>query len=119
MRVPDLPALATLAAGGAKPVVDSRFATPASIRPLGHGADLVWHSIPKYLGGYSAAMGGIVISGEESRRKAAVAGGTHDVGPAVMCELHAAGVESPVDPARAVIIGGGSRTRSHRARAPP
>ncbi|WP_329347814.1 PLP-dependent transferase [Streptomyces sp. NBC_01261] len=61
MRVPDLPALAALAAAaGAKLVVDSTFTTPALIRPLDHGADLVWHSIPKYLGGHSAAMGGIV-----------------------------------------------------------
>ncbi|MGW4059805.1 trans-sulfuration enzyme family protein [Amycolatopsis sp. NPDC004747] len=59
MRVPDLPALAR-AAAGVTFAVDSTFATPALPRPLEHGADLVWHSIPKYLGGHSAAMGGIV-----------------------------------------------------------
>ncbi|MFJ1764807.1 trans-sulfuration enzyme family protein [Amycolatopsis sp. NPDC088138] len=66
MRVPDLPALAALAStAGATFAVDSTFATPALIRPLEHGADLVWHSIPKYLGGHSAAMGGIVAGDAE------------------------------------------------------
>lgn len=61
MRVPDLPELARIAAAaGVTFAVDSTFATPALLRPLEHGADLVWHSIPKYLGGHSAAMGGIV-----------------------------------------------------------
>lgn len=66
MRVPDLPVLSGLAAAvGATFVVDSTFATPALIRPLEYGADLVWHSIPKYLGGHSAAMGGIVAGDAE------------------------------------------------------
>jgi cystathionine gamma-synthase len=66
MRVADLPALATVAARvGAAFVVDATFATPALIRPLEHGADLVWHSIPKYLGGHSAAMGGVVAGSAE------------------------------------------------------
>ncbi|WP_394619674.1 trans-sulfuration enzyme family protein [Lentzea sp. JNUCC 0626] len=61
VRVPDLPALSALAGHvGAKLVVDATFVTPALLRPLEHGADLVWHSVPKYLGGHSAAMGGIV-----------------------------------------------------------
>ncbi|MFD4635891.1 trans-sulfuration enzyme family protein [Lentzea sp. NPDC058436] len=61
VRVPDLPALAELAHNsGARLVVDATFVTPALLRPLEHGADLVWHSVPKYLGGHSAAMGGVV-----------------------------------------------------------
>ncbi|MFD4676961.1 trans-sulfuration enzyme family protein [Lentzea sp. NPDC058450] len=61
VRVPDLPALSALAGHvGAKLVVDGTFVTPALLRPLDHGADLVWHSVPKYLGGHSAAMGGVV-----------------------------------------------------------
>ncbi|MGI5500025.1 trans-sulfuration enzyme family protein [Lentzea sp. CA-135723] len=61
VRVPDLPALSALAGHvGAKLVVDATFVTPALLRPLEHGADLVWHSVPKYLGGHSAAMGGVV-----------------------------------------------------------
>ncbi|MEU3642866.1 aminotransferase class I/II-fold pyridoxal phosphate-dependent enzyme [Lentzea sp. NPDC034063] len=61
LRVPDLPALVALAGRtGTTVAVDATFATPALFRPLEHGADLVWHSIPKYLGGHSAAMGGIV-----------------------------------------------------------
>ncbi|MFD9733501.1 trans-sulfuration enzyme family protein [Umezawaea sp. NPDC059074] len=61
VRVPDLPALVDLAAGfGTTVAVDATFASPALVRPLDHGADLVWHSVPKYLGGHSAAMGGVV-----------------------------------------------------------
>ncbi|ODU00769.1 MAG: hypothetical protein ABS81_22590 [Pseudonocardia sp. SCN 72-86] len=66
MRVPDLPALVEIGkAAGATVVVDSTFATPALFRPIELGADLVWHSIPKYLGGHSAAMGGIVAGDAE------------------------------------------------------
>lgn len=61
MRVADLPALTDMGhAAGLTVVVDATFTSPALIRPLDHGADLVWHSIPKYLGGHSAAMGGVV-----------------------------------------------------------
>lgn len=61
LRVPDLPALVALAGHtGTTVAVDATFASPALFRPLEHGADLVWHSIPKYLGGHSAAMGGVV-----------------------------------------------------------
>lgn len=61
VRVPDLPLLAELAHGaGAQLVVDATFVGPTLLRAVAHGADLVWHSIPKYLGGHSAAMGGVV-----------------------------------------------------------
>jgi cystathionine beta-lyase/cystathionine gamma-synthase len=61
MRVPDLDALCAIAHdAGATSVVDATFVSPAVIRPITHGADLVLHSIPKYLGGHSVAMGGVV-----------------------------------------------------------
>ena len=41
-------------------VVDSTFATPIATRPLDHGADLVLHSLTKYIGGHGDAMGGAV-----------------------------------------------------------
>jgi methionine-gamma-lyase len=41
-------------------VVDSTFATPIATRPLQLGADLVVHSLTKYLGGHGDAMGGAV-----------------------------------------------------------
>lgn len=61
LTVPDVPALAELAhARGALLSVDNTFASPAVFRPAEHGADLVTHSVSKYLGGHSAALGGVV-----------------------------------------------------------
>lgn len=42
-------------------IVDSTFATPYLFRPLEHGADIVVHSLTKWLGGHGAAIGGIVV----------------------------------------------------------
>src|SRR5581483_3813882 len=39
--------------------VDATFASPALIRQVEHGAALSWHSVAKYLGGHSVAMGGV------------------------------------------------------------
>jgi cystathionine gamma-synthase len=44
-----------------KTVVDSTFATPYNQQPLSLGADLVIHSVTKYLGGHNDLMGGVVI----------------------------------------------------------
>ncbi|MFH1475152.1 MAG: PLP-dependent transferase, partial [Chloroflexota bacterium] len=41
-------------------VVDNTFASPALQRPLGLGADIVFHSATKYLGGHSDTVNGIV-----------------------------------------------------------
>ena len=41
-------------------VVDSTFASPIATRPLTLGADLVIHSLTKYIGGHGDAMGGAV-----------------------------------------------------------
>jgi cystathionine beta-lyase/cystathionine gamma-synthase len=46
---------------GAKLVVDNTFATPYLQRPLEHGADLVLHSLTKYLGGHSDVVCGALI----------------------------------------------------------
>ena len=42
-------------------VVDSTYATPIATRPLDLGADLVMHSLTKYIGGHGDAMGGVVL----------------------------------------------------------
>ena len=42
--------------------VDSTFATPAFLRPLEFGADLVVHSTSKYLSGHNQLIGGVVIT---------------------------------------------------------
>ncbi len=42
-------------------VVDSTFTTPYLFRPLEHGADVVIHSLTKWLGGHGTGIGGIVV----------------------------------------------------------
>ncbi len=42
-------------------VVDSTFTTPYHMRPIEHGADIVVHSLTKWLGGHGTGIGGIVI----------------------------------------------------------
>lgn len=42
-------------------LVDSTFATPCLLRPIEHGATLVWHSVSKYLNGHGDLMAGIVV----------------------------------------------------------
>ena len=61
LRVTDVAALAERAhAAGAKLCVDATFATPVLYRPAGLGADLVLHSLTKYLNGHGDVMGGSV-----------------------------------------------------------
>ena len=45
---------------GATVVVDNTVATPINQRPIDFGADLVWHSATKYLGGHSDVSAGII-----------------------------------------------------------
>jgi O-acetylhomoserine (thiol)-lyase len=42
-------------------IIDSTFTTPYLLRPLEHGADIVVHSLTKWLGGHGAGIGGIVV----------------------------------------------------------
>jgi O-acetylhomoserine (thiol)-lyase len=42
-------------------IVDSTFTTPHLIRPIEHGADIVIHSLTKWIGGHGSAIGGIVV----------------------------------------------------------
>ena len=58
----DIAAVAARAhAAGARVVVDSTFASPAVQRPLEHGADLVVHSLTKYINGHGDLLGGAVL----------------------------------------------------------
>ena len=62
MNVNDIEALAEIAHDhGALCAVDNTFATPYLQRPLEHGADIVSHSLTKYLGGHSDVVGGALI----------------------------------------------------------
>jgi len=66
MQVNDIAALSGMAhAHDALCVVDNTFATPYLQRPLEHGADVVSHSLTKYLGGHSDVVGGALITDDE------------------------------------------------------
>jgi cystathionine beta-lyase/cystathionine gamma-synthase len=61
MRVADIPGLADVAhAHDALLIVDATFATPALLRPLALGADVVVHSVGKYLGGHGDVGAGVL-----------------------------------------------------------
>ena len=61
-RITDVEAVAGIAhEAGALCSVDATFATPVLQRPLALGADLVVHSLTKYINGHGDAMGGVVI----------------------------------------------------------
>ncbi|NIM01738.1 MAG: aminotransferase class V-fold PLP-dependent enzyme, partial [Acidobacteria bacterium] len=65
-RIADIAAVASIARQcGALLVVDSTFATPVATRPIELGADLVVHSLTKYIGGHGDAMGGAVCGSRE------------------------------------------------------
>ena len=58
----DIAALAEAAhAHGVPLVVDNTVATPILLRPIEHGADIVVHSLTKFLGGHGTTMGGIIV----------------------------------------------------------
>ena len=58
----DLEAIGEIAhAHGLPLIVDATFSTPALCRPLEHGADIVVHSLTKWLGGHGTVIGGIVV----------------------------------------------------------
>ncbi|HVZ71484.1 MAG TPA: aminotransferase class I/II-fold pyridoxal phosphate-dependent enzyme [Polyangia bacterium] len=62
LRVPDLRALGDAChARGVALVVDSTFTTPMLARPIALGADLVVHSVSKYLSGHGDVVGGVVV----------------------------------------------------------
>ena len=52
-------------AAGALVVVDNTFATPMIQQPLTLGADIVVHSVTKYLNGHSDMVGGAVVTGDD------------------------------------------------------
>jgi len=65
LRIADIAAAAGIAhAQDALLVVDSTFASPIATRPLKLGADLVIHSLTKYIGGHGDAMGGSVCGNQ-------------------------------------------------------
>src|SRR4051812_1658166 len=67
VRVVDIAAVARLAAqANAWTVVDNTWATPVLQRPLELGADIVMHSMTKYLGGHSDVLAGALVARSET-----------------------------------------------------
>ena len=44
-------------------IVDNTLATPYLVRPIEHGADIVVHSLTKFIGGHGNSMGGAIVDG--------------------------------------------------------
>ena len=64
LEVLDIPAIARVAHSEGLPLlVDGTFATPYLLRPFDHGADLVFHSATKFLGGHGVAIAGMLVDG--------------------------------------------------------
>jgi O-acetylhomoserine (thiol)-lyase len=62
LDVADIKAISKIAKKHHLPLaVDSTFTTPYLIRPLEHGADIVIHSLSKWMGGHGTGIGGIVV----------------------------------------------------------
>lgn len=60
----DISAIAEVAHRHGLPlIVDNTMASPYLIRPIEHGADIVVHSLTKFLGGHGNSMGGIIVDG--------------------------------------------------------
>ena len=61
-NIVDLAALAKVAHDAGVPlIVDNTVATPALCRPFEHGADIVVHSLTKYMGGHGTTVGGAIV----------------------------------------------------------
>ncbi|MEW2613068.1 cystathionine gamma-synthase [Streptomyces sp. NPDC047880] len=65
LGITDIAAVAQVARdAGARLVVDNTFATPYLQQPLSLGADVVVHSLTKYMGGHSDVVGGALVTGD-------------------------------------------------------
>lgn len=65
-NIVDLEALADMAHEHGVPlIVDNTVATPALIKPISWGADIVIESLTKYMGGHGNSLGGVIVDGGE------------------------------------------------------
>ena len=63
-NIVDIEALAKMAhAHGVPLIVDNTVATPALIKPIAWGADIVVNSLTKYMGGHGNSLGGMIVDG--------------------------------------------------------
>jgi O-acetylhomoserine (thiol)-lyase len=62
LEVLDIPALARIAHDAGVPLlIDNTFATPWLSRPIEQGADIVMHSLTKWIGGHGLVIGGVLV----------------------------------------------------------
>ncbi len=60
--VTDIDAIAKIASNAGVPlIVDNTMATPYLCNPIAHGANIVVHSLTKFMGGHGNSMGGIIV----------------------------------------------------------
>jgi len=85
----------------AKVVVDNTFLTPYFQNPLDFGADVVIHSLTKYINGHGDALGGFACSKDQEY--------IDYLKFAIMCEIGA-----PLDPNSAFLISRGLKTLAIR-----
>jgi O-acetylhomoserine (thiol)-lyase len=58
----DIEAVAAIAHAAKLPLmIDNTFATPYLCRPIDHGADIVLHSMTKFMGGHGTSIGGMIV----------------------------------------------------------
>jgi O-acetylhomoserine (thiol)-lyase len=63
-NVLDIEAVAAIAREANVPfIIDNTFATPYLCRPIDHGANIVLHSLTKFIGGHGTSIGGIIVDG--------------------------------------------------------
>lgn len=64
LEVADIPAISAIAHDHGLPLmVDSTFTTPWLCRPIELGADIVMHSLTKFMGGHGTSIGGVIVDG--------------------------------------------------------
>ena len=63
-RITDIAAVAKIAKRAGVPlIVDNTLATPYLCKPIEHGANIIVHSLTKYMGGHGNSMGGAIVDG--------------------------------------------------------
>src|SRR4051812_14096097 len=64
LDVLDIRKLADIAHDNGVPlIIDNTIPSPALCRPISHGADIVVHSLTKFIGGHGTSIGGIIVDG--------------------------------------------------------
>ena len=63
-NIVDVPAVCDMAhAHGVPVIVDNTVASPVLFKPIVHGADIVVHSLTKFVGGHGTTLGGLIVDG--------------------------------------------------------